>query len=60
MMRTLLHRIRFNNARELALAILAWDNNCYIGGEDGGAFAELILVEETLSDGSKVKDFRLR
>ena len=59
-MRTLLHRIKFNNARELALAILTWDDTCYIGGKDGGAFSELLLVEETLSDGSKVKDFRLR
>lgn len=53
-------RILFTTARELAIAILKYDDASFIGDCDGNAFNELLLVEETLSDGSKVKDFRLR
>lgn len=53
-------RFRFNTARELALLILEYDETCYIGDADGAAFTELLMVETALSDGSKVKDFRLR
>lgn len=53
-------KILFTTARELAIAILKYDDASFIGDCDGNAFNELLLVEETLSDGSKVKDFRLR
>ena len=52
-------RAQITNAADLAAQILAWNEHSYIGDRDGNAFTEVLLVEETLSDGSKVRDFRL-
>ena len=56
----ILQRIPIVTAVDLAEAILSNECESFIGDRVGNAFSELLLVEETLSDGSKVKDFRLR
>ena len=59
-MELILKRIPVSNAAEVADAIRENDDYCYLCDSRGSAFLELVLVETTLSDGSKVKDFRLR